>query len=55
MHFLIYPVLKKTEASYSDKSHEKSVLHEKPIADFRRVCLLSRIVTRQVHSETSLR
>jgi len=51
----MYHVLNKTEASYSDKSHEKPVLHEKSIADFRRICLLRRIFTRQVRFEASLR
>lgn len=51
----MYRVLNKTEASYSDKSHEKLMLHEKSIADFRRACLLTRIVTRQVRFESSLR
>lgn len=55
MYFLMYHVLNKTEASYSDKSHEKPVLHEKSIADFRRICLLRRIFTRQVRFEASLR
>ena len=40
----MYPLLNKTEASYSAKSLEKSVIHEKSIADCRRVCLFNRIV-----------